>query len=357
MSGQYMRLEDMLTTMDSSIRECLTIIDKHAVSTIFVVDAGGRLDGAVSDRAIRRALVSGAGVDDTIGELIAAPAATASPGEGRAEVLDVMHALGVAEIPIVDGDGRIVGVHIEREIVGAEPLENWAVVMAGGRGTRLAPLTDDIPKPMLPVAGRPILERIVLHLVGSGIRKIFLSVNYLGELIEQYFGDGSAYGCAIEYLRETPERPLGTGGALGLLGAVGGRVTYPVLVMNGDLVTGFSVGELLAAHAGSGAAATIATSEYEHQVPFGVLESRDGRLVRMIEKPTRSWPVNAGIYVLSPKLLPRVPQGVLYPITELFDDCLSRGESVGLWPISDRWQDIGRPHELAQARGLSRESA
>ena len=357
MRGPRMRLDDMLATLQSSIRECLTIIDKHGVETIFVVDGAGRLVGVVGDRELRKALVEGAEADDPIGGLVDRPTTLAAPGDGRAEVLDVMRALGVGEVPIVDGDGRVVGVHVDREIVGSIPLDNWAVVMAGGRGTRLAPLTNDVPKPMLPIAGRPILERIVLHLVGSGIRRIFLSVNYLGDLIEQYFGDGSAFGCAIEYLREAPDEPLGAGGALALLSDLGDVPDAPVLVMNGDLVSGFSVGELLTAHESSGAVATIATSEYEHQVPLGVLESRGDRLVRMVEKPTRSWPVNAGIYVMSPSLLTRVPHGELHPITRLFDDCLSRGESVGLWPIDDRWQGIGRPHELAQARGLARESA
>lgn len=347
------RLSDMLATFESSIRECLTIIDKHGVETIFVIDRAGRLAGVVGDRHLRKALVDGANVDDSIGGLVDWPATLATPGDGRAEVLDVMRALGVGEIPIVDGDGRVVGVHVDHEIIGSNPLENWAVVMAGGRGTRLAPLTDDIPKPMIPVAGRPILERIVLHLVGSGIRRIFLSVNYLGDQIEEHFGDGAAFGCAIQYLRERPDQPLGTGGALGLLGDLGERPPAPVLVMNGDLVTGFAVSDLLGAHVDSGALATIATSEYEHQVPFGVLESSGDRLVRMVEKPTNSWPVNAGIYVVSPVLLTRVPRGELYPITRLFDECLARGESVGLWPIADQWQDIGRPRELARARGQS----
>jgi dTDP-glucose pyrophosphorylase len=351
MSRQTVRLEEMLAQHGASIRECLTIIDTHDVGTVFVVDRAGRLSGAVGERAIRRALVTGAQPDDPVADLVGSPSATARPEEGRAEVLDVMRALGVGEIPIVDGDGRVVGVHVDTDVVGAEPLPNWAVVMAGGRGTRLAPLTDAVPKPMLPVAGRPILERIVLHLVGAGIRHIFLSVNYLGDIVEQYFGDGSAYGCTIDYLREQPDRPLGTGGALGLLDEIGESPAAPVLLMNGDLVTGFSVADLLAVHEKLGGVATVAATEYEHQIPFGVLESDDGRLLRIVEKPRSSWPVNAGIYVLSPSLLTRVPRGEMFPITSLFEDCLKRGERIGLWSLRDSWQDIGRPAELAQARG------
>ncbi len=351
MSRRGMRLDDLIAGDGASIRDCLTIIDTHDVGTVFVVDGAGRLSGVVGEREIRRALIGGAQPADPVAGLVGSPSATARPEEGRAEVLDVMRALGVGEVPIVDGDGRVVGVHVDTDVVGAEPLPNWAVVMAGGRGTRLAPLTDAVPKPMLPVAGRPILERIVLHLVGSGIRRIFLSVNYLGDIVEQYFGDGTAYGCTIDYLREEPDRPLGTGGALGLLDAVGERPGSPVLLMNGDLVTGFSVADLLAAHERLGGVATIAATEYEHQIPFGVLESDTGRLRRIVEKPRHSWAVNAGIYVLSPPLLARVPQGELFPITRLFDDCLARGERIGLWTLRDSWQDIGRPDELAHARG------
>lgn len=352
MADERIQLADILAARDSSIRECLTIIDKHDMETIFVVDDDTLLVGVVGEREIRKALIGGAELDDSIKDLIG-QALMVAHTQSRAEVLDSMRALRIGEVPIVDGAGRLVGVHVDHEVIGAWPLPNWAVVMAGGRGTRLAPLTDDIPKPMIPVAGRPILERIVLHLVGSGIRRIFLSVNYLAELIEQYFGDGSAYGCSIEYLREERDRPLGTGGALGLLHDVGEHPTAPVLLMNGDLVSGFSVTDLLAAHTRQCVVATIATSEYEHQVPFGILESEAGRLVRIVEKPTQSWPVNAGIYVVEPSLLSRVPPGKTFPIIRLFDDCLARGEQIGLWPIHDHWQDIGRPAELSQARGES----
>lgn len=353
MNDAKIQLMNTLITLDSSIRDCLAIIDELAVQTIVVVDDDTCMVGVVAERDIRKALIGGAVPADTIKDLVGPAVATVTPADSRAEVLDVMRALRIREVPIVDGDGRVIGVHSDREIVGAASLPNWAVVMAGGRGTRLAPLTDDTPKPMLPVAGRPILERIVLHLVGAGIRRIFISVNYLGELIEQYFGDGSAHGCSIEYLREERDRPLGTGGALSLLADRAERPTAPVLLMNGDLVTGFSVADLLAEHTRQRVVATIATSEYEHQVPFGVLESDAERLVRIVEKPTSSWPVNAGIYVLEPSLLAHVPRGEAFPIIRLFDDCLVRGEPVGLWPIRDQWQDIGRPEELSQAQGTA----
>lgn len=351
MRGESLQLSDLLVSSRSSVRECLTIVEKVGVGSVFVVDGDARLVGVVGASDIHRALIAGAGLDDSVQDIVSRPVSTVAPSCGRADALDLMDMLRITEVAVVDDDGRVVGAHVSDQVMGVEPRENWAVVMAGGRGSRLSPLTDNIPKPMLPVAGRPILERLVLHLVGSGIRRVFLSVNYLGSMIEQHFGDGSAFGCTIEYLWEDPDQPLGTGGSLAILENRGLRPTAPLLVMNGDLVTGFPVGEMLDSHVDSGVVATIATSKYEHQVPFGVLEASADRLERIVEKPTTSWPVNAGIYVLEPSLLARVPWGQMFPITRLFDGCLSRGEPIGLWAIPDQWQDIGRPQELAHARG------
>ncbi|UIJ60412.1 nucleotidyltransferase family protein [Amycolatopsis acidiphila] len=351
MENQDRDLTVCLLTRKNPIRTALSIIDERRTGSVLVIDEDGRLEGCVTEQEIRRSLLAGATLDIPVEQLMTKPMATVAPSVGRPEVLDLMQALHLREVPIVDSSGRVCGIHFEDEIIGTPQLESWAVIMAGGRGTRLAPLTDNIPKPMLPIAGRPILERLVLHLVGSGVRKIFLSVNYLAEVIEKHFGDGSKFGCDIEYLREEIDRPLGTGGPLRLLEDLGYEATAPLIVLNGDLVTAFSVQDLLDAHRARGAVATISVSEYQHHVPFGVLEPRDGYLQRIVEKPTHSWFVNGGIYVVEPQLIERVPPGRMFPITALFDDCLKRGELVGLWDIRDDWQDIGRPAELARAQG------
>lgn len=345
------RLSDVLIAPTASLRDCLSCIDKYGFDYVFVVDSSNRLIGTVRESEIRKALVQGVGLFSPVERVMGTPAALARPSDSRAEVLDLMRALRVKELPVVEHDGRVVGVHVDHGTLGMTARDNWAVIIAGGKGTRLAPLTNDIPKPMLPIAGRPILERLVLHLAGAGIARILLSVNYLGHMIQDHFGDGSAFGCEIEYLWEEQGQPLGTGGPLGLLRDLGFRPAHPLLVMNGDLVTGFSVPDLLDAHAAQDVVATIAVSEYQHQVPFGVLESHDQRLVRIVEKPMPSWPVSSGIYVIEPSLLSRVPTGEHFPITELFEECLKRDEPIGLWPMNDPWQDIGRPDELAKARG------
>lgn len=345
------RLQAILLDEQASLREAMTVIDKGAVEIALMVDAEHRLLGTVSDGDIRRALLGGADLDDAVTPSIARQPKVVGPETGRAEVLDLMRAQTLNQIPVVDAQRRVVGLHVLQELLGAAERDNWAVIMAGGRGTRLAPLTDHLPKPMLKVAGRPILERLVLHLVGSGVRRIFLSVNYLAEMVEEHFGDGSDFGCTIEYLREERGRPLGTGGALGLLADLGHEPRRPLLAMNGDLVTQFSVADLLSSHDESGALATVAVRAYAHDIPFGVVHVDGTKLVRFQEKPVASWPINAGIYVLDPRLLPRVPRGELFPLPGLLEDCLRRGEPVNVWRTTDDWQDIGRPGELASARG------
>lgn len=351
MNESAVSLADTLLPPDSSIRRCLAIMHAGRIRNVFVVDAEGRLVGVVTAEAVLDAVVRGTDIDSSAASLAGDPALLVTPEDARSRVLDLMRGLRLTEVPVVDDAGRVVGVHTKKSLSGNRRRRNWAVIMAGGRGTRLAPLTNSVPKPMLNVAGRPILEHLVLHLVGAGIRKIFLSVNYLGQLIEDHFGDGSGFGCAIEYLREEKDTPLGTGGPLGLLRDAGYRAHHPLLVLNGDLVTGFAVGDLLDNHASGDAAATIAVTEYQHEIPYGVVEGSDSKLVRMVEKPVSSWQVNSGIYVIEPWLLSRVPRGEVYPITRLFEECLKRGEDVGLWSMTDPWQDVGRPIELARARG------
>jgi NDP-sugar pyrophosphorylase family protein len=199
---------------------------------------------------------------------------------------------------------------------------------------------------MLTVAGRPILERIVLHLVSFGIRRIFFAVNYKAEVIEDHFGDGRSLGCTVEYLRET--MPLGTGGALSLLPQA---PEHPILLLNGDLLTQFDVGRLLAFHDQGTYRATVGIHEYTHKIPLGVVEVDGSRVVQMREKPTEVWMVNAGIYVLDPMLARRVPVNTYYALPALLEDCLRRGEPVGGFNIKEDWIDVGQHHELKRARG------
>jgi dTDP-glucose pyrophosphorylase/CBS domain-containing protein len=337
-----------------SIRDAMQTIDQGGLGIALVVNADGALAGTVSDGDIRRALLGGANIDDSVSPYVSTCPVTVPENSDRAAVLDLMRARRLNQIPVVDSAGRLVGLHVVQEVLGGEARPNYAVVLAGGRGRRLGQLTASMPKPMLTVAGRPILERIVLHLVGSGITNIYLAVSYLADQIRNHFNDGSDFGCSIHYLEEDPENPLGTGGPLRTLRDLDSPPTDPLLVTNGDLVTSFSIRSLLDHHDRTQASMTVALRDYVHDVPFGVaqLDSNDPQIIcQLVEKPRWSGLVNAGVYVLAPDILDLIPKGVDYPITDLVDACLERGDLVAGWRLVGEWHDVGRPHEFARARG------
>lgn len=340
-------LDALKVSPDATLFETLAAIDRAGEEIVFVADENDRIVGTVTDGDVRRALLRGASLQDRLLRGMMRPDFVRVTRETpRAEVLDLMRARGINQIPILDADQRLIGLHLVRDMVGGAERPNAAVIMAGGLGKRLGPITETIPKPMVTVAGRPILERIVLHLVGHGIRRVFIAVNHLRETIEEHFGDGSAFGCRIEYLRE--EQPLGTGGALSLLPA---REEHPVLVMNGDLVTQADFGSMLDFHAQEGFAATIGLRPYAIDVPYGVATLEGNMLTELREKPTFRCVVNAGIYVLSAEAIDLVPGDTEFPITDVFERCRAAGLAVGGHLVNGEWLDVGRPDELLRARG------
>ncbi|NJK93067.1 MAG: CBS domain-containing protein [Blastochloris sp.] len=327
-----------------TLRRALEVIDL-GVRALPLVDGEHRLVGTLTDGDVRRALLKNASLDEAARDHAKTTFTTVSSEASRAEVLDLMQSRILHQVPILDRQGRLAGLHLLHEILGAIERPNWALIMAGGRGTRLGALTDEVPKPMLKVVGRPILERLIHHFVGFGIRRIFISVHYLGHVIEDYFGDGSKFGCQIDYLREV--EPLGTGGSLRLLPEV---PAHPLLVCNGDLVTQVDFGSLLTFHEQGGYLATMGVRSYSHHIPYGCVEIQDGQIARLQEKPSVEHWVNAGIYALSPEILRRVPEG-FFPITDLFEACLERQEKVGAFEVLDDWIDVGQREHLRQARG------
>jgi NDP-sugar pyrophosphorylase family protein len=211
---------------------------------------------------------------------------------------------------------------------------------------RLRPLTENLPKPMIRVAGRPLLERIILHLVSYGIRRIFISVNHLAQVIEDYFEDGSKYGTKIEYLRE--DHPLGSGGTISLLPEIPEQA---LLVMNGDLIVDTNFTDMIEFHSQNDFFATMGVFSYFHQVPFGCVEIQDNRLAGLEEKPVLEKMVNAGIYVLSPQAVSAIPKNTYFPITTLFEDAIKNNLVCGTFHVEKEWLDIGTPQQLRQARG------
>lgn len=341
----FERLDHCKVLLDRKIVDAMRALDRGGAEIALVVDESGRLQGTLTDGDVRRAILGGAALDSPLAPHIHRNFTSVAPSSSRAEVLDLMQARTIGQIPVVDGDGVVVGLHLLREVVGVEERPNCAIIMAGGKGTRLRPITENIPKPMIRVAGRPILERLVLHLVGFGIRHIHLSINYLGHVVERHFGDGSRFGCRIEYLRE--ERPLGTAGALSLLPE---PPKDPLLVVNGDLVTTANTARMLDFHEAGKYAATMAVRDYLHTVPYGCVET-DGDLVRKLdEKPMLTRMVNAGIYVLDPEVVSAVPKETEVQMPTLLEQCLAKGATVGAFRVEDDWLDIGHHDQLRIAR-------
>jgi len=340
------RLAACCVSTSARLVDAMRVLDRGGAGIALVTDETHRLTGTLTDGDVRRALLNGALVESPLLPFVRSDFTSVSPEASRAEVLDLMQSLLIRQIPVLDDAGRLLGLHLLHEILGAVERENWAVVMAGGRGSRLDPITNTVPKPMIRVAGRPILERLVLHLVSFGIRRVFLSINYLGHLVEEHFGDGSRLGCRVEYLRE--DQPLGTAGALSLLPE---KPNAPIVVMNGDLITQADLGSMLLQHSTVRPMATLGVKSYFHTVPFGCVETVNRRVIRVQEKPQLTLKINAGIYILAPEVVARVSPGRAMAMTVLIDDCLARGEDILAFEVGDDWIDVGQRRDLGRATG------
>lgn len=336
-----------------TIRDAISAIEQTRRFIAAVVDDAGLLLGVVSDGDVRRALLAGHTLDSAV-----TAAMTAKPILGRAaetpdDLLLRMSALGVAALPVVDEDGRfvrIVQINDERPAHGVASRADrfWgAVVMAGGEGRRLRPLTADMPKPMIPVGGVPLLERQIRGMVSRGLKRIFISTNYLGHVIEGHFGDGRTFGAEIAYLRE--KEKLGTAGALSLLPV---PPQGPILVINGDVLTTSDYGRMLDYHLEHDSCLTVAAIEYRVDIPFGVIHTEGVRATGLEEKPSQRYLCNAGMYVLSPQALDLLPAGRFCNMTDVIAAAIAAKRPVSVFPIHEYWTDIGSPGDLASAQRI-----
>ena len=334
---------DALIRPEDTVRETIRRIDGSSTQIALVVDPAGCLLGTITDGDIRRGLLKGVSLDDPARMIMNTSPTCASPGDEREKILARMKAKSLHQIPIVDAGRKVVGLEVLDELLSAR-RDNWVVLMAGGRGTRLRPLTDDTPKPMLRVGAKPIIETIMESFIDQGFNRFYLAVNYRAEMVRAHFGDGSRWGVEIGYLNE--ESPLGTAGALSLLPS---RPTSPLVVMNADLLTRVGFGHMLDFHRTHGAAATMGVREYDFQVPFGVVTIKDQSIVSIEEKPTHRFFVNAGIYVLSPETLELVPRGRHFDMPDLFEALIARGRETAVFPVREYWIDIGRMDDFERA--------
>jgi dTDP-glucose pyrophosphorylase len=327
---------------DAPLVEALAVIDRGALQFALVVE-GDVLVGLVTDGDVRRALVRGLPVGATVRLAMNQHPVVGSPSEAPAQWRRKLREHQVKHLPIVDAAGRLVRVVTEQNC--ADPRSNWAVVMAGGLGTRLHPITEQVPKPMIEIGGTPILETILRSLIGAGISRVFFAVNYRAEAIVEHFGDGTRWDARVEYLEE-PKR-LGTAGALSLLPE---PPREPIVVMNGDILTALNYCEMLDLHCSSGAVATMCVREYATQIPYGVVDVAGEELRSITEKPMVTHLASAGIYALSPEAVGRVPRGECTDMPALFQLLIQDRRKVRVHRIGAYWIDIGRPDDLQRAQ-------
>lgn len=335
--------------LDSTIDQAIRNLDKTAIKIILVVNESGALEGTISDGDIRRGLLEGLSLDSPILNIVHRNAFVVLPDMARELVLQLMVANKIQQIPVVDERRHVVGLHLWDEIITAPERPNLMVIMAGGIGTRLRPHTESCPKPLLLVAGKPMLEHIIERAKLEGFSNFVLAIHYLGHMIESYFGNGERLGVQIEYLRE--ESPLGTAGALSLLSAL----SAPFVVTNGDVITDIRYGELLDFHVRHAATATMAVRVHEWQHPFGVLQIQGIEIVGFEEKPIFRSHINAGVYALNPEALNVLTPRDHCDMPTLFERLQAKQLRTVAYPMHEPWLDVGRPADLqvANDRGVN----
>ncbi len=341
------RLARARISPDISIRDAVGILDRAGTGIVLACDGEGRLNGILTDGDIRRALLRGVDFEHPCREILNTRPLVARPGVGPAEMLHLLdhgQEISLNHLPVVDSKGRLLDVVLRRDLIKEEETSLSAVIMAGGFGTRLYPLTVETPKPMLRVGDRPILERTIDQLKKSGITKINISTHYKPERIVEHFGDGKRFGVSINYLEEA--EPLGTAGALGLM-EIPQETT---LVINGDIMTTLDFQAMHTFHREHGADLTVAVHQYNVEVPFGVLYIEDVNVQSIEEKPNYSFFINAGIYLIEPAVYEYIPKKTRLNMTELMERLIANHKSVVSFPIHEFWLDIGRLGDLEKAR-------
>jgi len=332
-------------TKTSTIKEALKIIDKGAIKIAVVVEDNDKLIGTVSDGDIRRAILNGYTLDDAIENIYFKNPTTIQQGRSREEIINICTIKKIYQIPIVDSEGKVVDIAILDELLKPKIYSNRVVLMVGGLGTRLRPLTENTPKPMLKVGNKPILETIILNFKKYGFINFTLCVSYKAEIIEEYFKDGKDFGVNIEYVHEN--KRMGTAGALSLIDK--DKLKEPFFVMNGDLLTNINFENMMNYHVENNSIATMGVREYDFQVPYGVVNVDGNNILSIQEKPIHRFFVSGGVYVLSSETLDFIPKEEYYDMPTLFEKLIDDKQKSISFPIHEYWLDIGRIDEFEKA--------
>lgn len=338
-------INNILVKPDASLRDAIACIDNSGLKLALIAHENGCLAGILTDGDVRRAMLRNFDLSTPVSEVMNSKPITAHISTPIRELLVLMRRDVLHHIPLLDDNQKLVDVVTIDELSGLSERPNWVVLMAGGLGERLRPLTNDCPKPMLRIGGKPILESIVESFVDQGFRKFYLSVNYLAEAIQDYFGDGHRHGVEIRYLHE--KKKLGTAGGLSLLPEC---PSNPLVVMNGDLLTRVRFDQMLCFHEEHASMATMAIREYNIQIPYGVVNVDGIRIASIDEKPLQRFFVNAGIYALSPEALRFIPADMAFDMPSLFEKLQASGQLTSGFPLREYWLDIGRLEDFERAQ-------
>lgn len=331
---------------EAPIKEAILAIQNSGFQIALIAERGSRLIGTVTDGDVRRGLLKGYTMEQPAINIASLEPKSAQEDMPVQELLGIMKTHVLRQLPLVTAEGVLAGIaHADFIKDQAVHPKNPVLLMAGGFGKRLRPLTSNTPKPLLSVGDKPLLEAILDSFIQHGFRTFYISVNYLAQSIVDHFGDGSRWGIDITYLHE--DEPLGTAGALKLLPQ---RPDLPVIVMNGDLITRVNFRDLLRYHEETGAAGTMCVREYDMEVPFGVVDLEDNRILGIDEKPVHRFFVNAGIYVVSPDALDLIPEQGHYDMTDLFSAFIGKGWDASAFPIHEYWLDVGRLDDFERAK-------
>jgi dTDP-glucose pyrophosphorylase/predicted transcriptional regulator len=339
-------LSKYLVDKDRSIHDTIRVISQGAAQIALVVDSDQRLLGTVTDGDIRRGLLKGETLKIPIERIMHREFRSLTADCPEKVALSMMRKNMLRQIPGLDEDGRVIRLFLLEDLINPRVLPNWVVIMAGGEGKRLRPMTNFCPKPMLQVGGKPILEIILEHFEETGFRKFFFSVNYLKQQIKDYFGNGEYWNVEIEYVDE--QLPLGTAGALSLLPQ---KPEQPILVINGDVLTRTDYVKLLQFHDEYHASATVCVRKHETMVPFGVVETKGTQILSIEEKPVLTHFLNAGIYALNPEILELLSPEEACDMPQLLEKALKKDLSICAFPIHEYWLDVGHPDSYKQANG------
>lgn len=331
----------------STIGQAIQNLNQSSIKIVLVVDKSNKLKGTVSDGDIRRGLLKRLDLNSPIASIVHHNSLVVPPEIGRDMVIQLMSANKIHQIPVVNAQQQLIGLHLWDEITTIPVRANLMVIMAGGKGTRLLPYTQNCPKPMVLMGNKPMLEHIIERGKLEGFNHFVLAIHHLGHIIESHFGNGENLGVKIDYVRE--QSPLGTAGALGLLNS---KPDLPFVVTNGDVITDIRYGELLEFHNRYQASATMAVRIHEWRHPFGVVQMQGVEIVGFEEKPVAHSHINAGVYVLSPEVLNELIVEEECDMPMLFERLQAKGKRTVAYPMHEPWLDVGRPDDLLKANAI-----